>query len=447
MLALTATATSATKEAILEILLMENPYVIYESPDKSNIAYSVFYMSRDESVQRYFEWLVKELLEHGTDTTRTIIYCQTIKQCSLLYAILKGMLRDNIYVGGVKDRRRVLVEMLHSCTPNANKEAVLKAFGEHDSELRVLVATIAFGMGVNCKGVYRVIHFGPSKNVEAYIQETGRGGRDGKQSIAHIIYQGLLLNHVEKDIKLYVKSEECHRKVLMCQFDNCNQMKCPEPKHLCCDNCAKKCDCENKDCGELTKYPGCVDQHKEKVTVTGPTRLVSEQQRKALSAKLLSYHRSLVRELISKSPHGQLPTLTNLQFMLGFSDQQISQVVDSCHKIFFLEDVMSNVEIWHIQHAVKIIDTISSIFGDCAIHKTTMAQGADDDEEEDDIESDTWLGDWDVLINDEELFELAVENLSMSLQDASVNDSHDDTMDSENIPIAAVSALENLRLF
>ncbi|KAK3726558.1 hypothetical protein QZH41_001962 [Actinostola sp. cb2023] len=336
--------------------------------------------------------------------------------------------------------------MLHSCTPNANKEAVLKAFREHNSELRVLVATIAFGMGVDCKGVYRVIHFGPSKNVEAYIQETGRCGRDGKQSVAHIIYEGLLLNHVEKDIKLYVKSEECRRKALLCQFDNCNQINCPEPKHLCCDNCAKKCNCKNENCGKLTTYPGCVELTKQKANITGPTILVSKQQREALFEKLASYDRSLVRYLISKSPHGELPTLTNLQFMLGLSHQQISQVVDSCDKIFFVEDVMANVEIWHIQHAVKIMDTIRSLFGDCTIKKTTMAEDADDDEEEDDIESDTWLGDWDALIYDEELLELAVENLSVSLLESTGN-SHDSTMDSDNIPIAAVSALENLRLF
>ena len=61
-------------KAIMEILLMDSPFIIYESPDKPNIAYSVFYMSRDESLQKYFEWLVKELLEHGINSTRTIIY-------------------------------------------------------------------------------------------------------------------------------------------------------------------------------------------------------------------------------------------------------------------------------------------------------------------------------------------------------------------------------------
>lgn len=55
-----------------------------------------------------------------------------------------------------------------------NKEAVLTAFQREDSWVRVLVATIAFGMGVDCKGVHHTVHFGPSKNIEAYILETGQ---------------------------------------------------------------------------------------------------------------------------------------------------------------------------------------------------------------------------------------------------------------------------------
>ena len=62
---------------------------------------------------------------------------------------------------------------------------------------------------------YRIIHFGPSKNIEAYIQETGRACRDDKQSVAFVVYQGILLTHVEKDMKQYVKTDECRQKALL----------------------------------------------------------------------------------------------------------------------------------------------------------------------------------------------------------------------------------------
>ena len=54
------------------------------------------------------------------------------------------------------------------------------------------MATIAFGMGVDCKGVHRTIHFCPSKNIEAYIQETGRVGRDGEQECGILHLSGVV---------------------------------------------------------------------------------------------------------------------------------------------------------------------------------------------------------------------------------------------------------------
>ena len=73
---------------------------------------------------------------------------------------------------------------------------------------------IAFGMGVDCKGVHRVIHYGPAKNVYSiqYIQEIGRAGRDGTQFCVYILYHGILLAHVDGYMKQYVKTNHCRRK-------------------------------------------------------------------------------------------------------------------------------------------------------------------------------------------------------------------------------------------
>ena len=74
--------------------------------------------------------------------------------------------------------------MLHSKTPEPVKDTILESFTKNDSLVRVLFATIAFGMKVNAKGVKTIIHVGPSKNLEAYVQESGRCGRGGEQSRA-----------------------------------------------------------------------------------------------------------------------------------------------------------------------------------------------------------------------------------------------------------------------
>ena len=188
---------------------MKNSHVISESPSKTNIAYSVLYMGNDKPIEKYFQWLVDEITKEKINATRTIIYCQTIKQCDTIYSTLRGMLGDKLYADSTKDMKKFFLEMLHSCTPDQNKEALLGAFQKEDSPVRILVATIVFGMGVDCKGVYHTIHFGPSKNIEAYIQETGRAGRDGKQSVAYVIYKGLFLNHVDNDMKNYLKTRDC----------------------------------------------------------------------------------------------------------------------------------------------------------------------------------------------------------------------------------------------
>lgn len=87
-----------------------------------------------------------------------------------------------------------------------------------ESHMRVLICTIAFGMGVNCKGVRKVIHFGPSKSVEMYVQECGRAGRDGLPSTCILLYNGLLSYLCDNDMKQYLQLDGCRRKWLMSHF-------------------------------------------------------------------------------------------------------------------------------------------------------------------------------------------------------------------------------------
>ena len=99
---------------------------------------------------------------------------------------------DSIFANDSKNPRKRVVEMMHALSSKSVKEAVLEEMGQETGCIRVLICTIAFGMGVNCKGVQRIIHLGPSKSVEAYIQKSGRAGRDGNQSKAFLLYQQLM---------------------------------------------------------------------------------------------------------------------------------------------------------------------------------------------------------------------------------------------------------------
>ena len=72
-----------------------------------------------------------------------------------------------------------MVEMMHANTPETVKETVLNSMACYNGNVRVVICTIAFGMGVDTKGVRTIIHFGPSRNLESYVQESGRCSGDG----------------------------------------------------------------------------------------------------------------------------------------------------------------------------------------------------------------------------------------------------------------------------
>ena len=442
MIALTATATNLTKETILNILLMDKPFEVQEGPNKPNVTYIVQCMQKDTDHDLYFEWLVEEIKLKGTSSERTIIYCQTIKQCSIIYGMIKGMLGNDVSNGTDDDPTNVLVEMLHSWTPPANKEKILLSFQSTTGTIRLLIATIAFGMGVDCKGVHRVIHYGPAKNVESYIQETGRAGRDGTQSAVYILYHGILLTHVEGHMKQYVKTHHCRRKELLKHFHATTWQH--EVPHLCCDNCAVDCECDLPDCGTFARYP--VSQAEVKNTASGKKRKVDTEQRKTVEGCLTQYYKSIVINLLNTTAHGDVRTLTNLQFMLGFSKHQITQVLDNLDRIFIFSDVYKFVEIWDTRHALEILTIISKVFNDVG----TGMQSSDPtplEEKGYDLDEEL-LDEWNEFLQDDDLFDMILDNLSLSQLEDSLLEQEPVCNNSQEIevPSAVLATVEAMNL-
>lgn len=437
MIALTATATEETKKTIIDVPRLRNVCEVADSPNKGNVTYVVTYMPNDSDVQDYFNWIVEEVKQGKKE--KTIVYCQTIKQCSFIYATLKYMLGHCMYEKGSKSP---VLEMLHSCTPDDNKEAVLESFRKEDGPILLLVATIAFGMGVDCTGVHRTIHFGPSKNVEAFIQETGRAGRDGKASFSYLLYKGLMLNHVERDIKEYLKTKECRRKTLLKHFGSGN-FTISGPLHTCCDNCAKRCDCSSAECSTYTLF---IISDKENLDSSlQEKRKVKDSEKKQLKDLLTKYHKSLVMELLRKSAFGHVKSLTNLSSLLGFSELQIEQVVINCETLFCLEDVLRSIEIWDMRHAKKILDVLSDVFGDIDSSVLNMLDntGVESDDECDD---DELLGEWAALAEDEELLNKLTNSFSFSEMDSTYQDAAQKSLDCSDVSPVALASLKNVNV-
>ena len=110
--------------------------------------------------------------------------------------------------------------MYHAGTPEPVKKHISKDVSKEDGHIRVLISTIAFGMGVDCKQISRIVHFGPSKNIECYIQESGCAGRDGCKSKCILLFNGLLSKHCAQDMKEFLHNDKiCRRELLMKAFD------------------------------------------------------------------------------------------------------------------------------------------------------------------------------------------------------------------------------------
>lgn len=236
VLALTATATKETYDVIVKRLSLENPAVIALPPFRNNISYSV---RPKIDVHTLGEMLYQELKTKRTSFPKTILYVRTYTDCSNMYMVLKRKMGSEMTeppgcpnVSGYR-----LIDMFNRALTEGKKEEVLSMFSRKDTTLRLVIATTAFGMGVDVADVRRILHWGMPSTLEEYVQETGRCGRDGEASQA-ILYQGKQTSYATITVKNYADNTSlCRRRLLFRDF----LLYCEDDIHVtgskCCDVC------------------------------------------------------------------------------------------------------------------------------------------------------------------------------------------------------------------
>lgn len=169
--------------------------LIVRSPDKSNIKYYV--KKIDSSVEMFMQWSLDYLeLE---DFLRTIIYATSVKQVSDLYN----------YLCCENPALSLKVHMFHSETPDEKKSDIIKMLQDGDSKLKLIIATSALGMDIDFVNCQAVILYGIPPTTTYLVQEVGRIGRDGKDSIALLLFNKFHLQHTHASMKHVYTTQSC----------------------------------------------------------------------------------------------------------------------------------------------------------------------------------------------------------------------------------------------
>lgn len=278
VIALTATADRLTRKDIVEKLELRNPATFVSSFNRANIRYTI--EAKKNSFEKLLTFLEKRKDESG------VIYCLSRASVETLASDLveKGFQALPYHAGLAKELRA------------KHQEMFLR------DEAKIVVATVAFGMGIDKSNVRYVVHMDLPKNIESYYQETGRAGRDGLDSEALLFYSYADVNKLKRFVEVEGNNSQteiqlkkldqmaafgdlttCRRSFLLNYFDEQTSTNCGN-----CDICLTKVD--RADGTELAqKVLSVVKALKERFGAS----YVIDFLRGSGAEKIKDYHRSL----------------------------------------------------------------------------------------------------------------------------------------------------------
>ena len=350
--AFTATATEVVRKDVLELLGLTNPYTYIGGFDRENLNINLYI---EEDKLEFVKDIIREEDNSG------IIYCVTRKEVEGLYNYLKDLgYTVGKYHGGLKDEEKEYYQ-----------EEFLK------ENINLMIATNAFGMGIDKSNVRYVIHFTMPKNIESYYQEIGRAGRDGEsancyllynrsdvRTLEYLIYTTASLNRKEIEIRKlqeminFCESKGCLRYFILNYFGEKNA------RNYCnsCSNCLK--DEEIRDYTiEAQKILSCVYRSREKYGIsvlvdvlrgmTGPKIVNDKLNRLTTYGIMKEYSSRFIKDIIKTLiDFGYVDLKEGTYSMLKLNKKSLKILKSEMKVLFKLneseEEVMLNKELFNI---------------------------------------------------------------------------------------------------
>ena len=183
VLALTATATPNVQNDIIQNLKLKDHRSFIQSPIRKNIAYRTIYS------------------ENRRQSLLDIL--NTTKACSIIYVNKRLHTRE---LENFLNQREISARAFHAGIDQSEKEAIIESWNAN--EIQCMVATNAFGMGMDKGNVRNVIHYNIPRNLESYVQEAGRAGRDGKACKAILLWNSEEEKQSRESIDKYFPPKE-----------------------------------------------------------------------------------------------------------------------------------------------------------------------------------------------------------------------------------------------